>query len=89
MRFFPPDASCADIALAARSVPFLDVSVDGEFVRRTTPIPDRDVTLARTVFARPFQLQTFGDALDKVSDAFAQVGVCARARACMCVCAFV
>jgi len=32
------------------------VSEDGEYVRRTTPIPDADVTLSRTVYARPFQV---------------------------------
>lgn len=32
------------------------VSEDGEYVRRTTPIADADVTLARTVYARPLQV---------------------------------
>lgn len=32
------------------------VSEDGRHVRRTTAVPDADVTMARTVYARPFQV---------------------------------
>jgi len=68
------NATIEDIAEAAASVPFLEVSEDGEFVRRTTAVADPQVTIARTVYAHPFEIETFGTAMEEVSEVFQHVG---------------
>ena len=74
------EASVDDIAAAARTIAFLEVSADGCFVRRTTPIPEADVTLARTVYAHPFKVETFGEAMSLVTDIFAAAGQVSSVR---------
>ena len=52
------NATVAKLALAAKASDFLAVDAEEKKVRRTTPLPDTDVTLPRTVVAEWFAADT-------------------------------
>ena len=67
------NATAAKLALAAKASDFLAVDAEEKRVRRTTPLPDTDVTLPRTVVAEWFAADTTIEDLHEFFSSYATV----------------
>ena len=70
------------LAAAAKSSEFLVVSEDGKKVRRTTDLPDSDITLARSIMAKGFpeNVTNFSEQIDNIEKFFSQYGTVKSVR---------
>ncbi|KAJ1487740.1 hypothetical protein T484DRAFT_1940886 [Baffinella frigidus] len=67
-------ASIEDIAEAARDNTDLEVSEDGQKVRRLSAVPEGDVTIDRTIYVEPFEGKVFADVQRDVALTLAHLG---------------
>ncbi|EKX52372.1 hypothetical protein GUITHDRAFT_134049 [Guillardia theta CCMP2712] len=74
-------ASVRDIAEGARRVDYLEVSPDGQWVRRTTPVLDQDALTNRTIYVDGFKSTDVGQLIENAQEAFDEYGKVLSVRA--------
>ncbi len=79
-------ATIEAVVAVAKESDFLEASEDGKRIRRTTPLPESDVTLARSIVARGMNIESSRDPaaiaalIDKLSAFFGEHGTVLSVR---------